>query len=411
MINLERLKRDIEELGEIGRTPAGGVSRGAFSDADLQAREWFVRKLKEADLGVTIDAAGNIFGRIEGSGPAILCGSHLDTIKNGGIYDGALGVLSALECIRVINELKLKTEFPIEVVSFTDEEERFVGFLGSYAVTGELKSDKLSEVRDSEGYLLRDCMRKCELDIAEIPRAKRNAEGIKAFIELHIEQGPVLESLQIPIGVVNAVKGDYRYRVDIVGRTDHAGVPMKWRRDALFGAVQFISSALNIIRRFEREETLVTVGVLELDPGLANVVPRHVFFTLDVRDNEIDHLSMLEEELNKLTGQLASELNLEMRMRPIMKIAPLALNHKIQAIITEEVKNLNLVSHELPSGAGHDAQILGRMVPAGMIFVPSHRGKSHSPDEFTSWKDIENGANVLLRTLLHLANGNTDFMR
>lgn len=404
-INIDRLIEDIEELSRIGRLDNGGVSRPSFSEADREARAWLVNKIKDADLELSVDTAGNIFGRIHGKGPAVISGSHLDTIPNGGKYDGALGVLCVLECCRVIKKDNLNTISPIEMVAFTDEEERFFFGLGSLAFTGQLDIDQTYTAQDVNGMALAEAMTQTGLNIKTIGNARRSQDDVKAFIELHIEQGPILEYESISIGVVDAVKGNYRYGVTFEGRTDHAGRPMKDRRDACLGAVLLIVEMKEALRQINNNyDTLMTVGIFEVQPGLANVVPGMTHFSLDFRDTNLEVLKEIESTLTKRAKNIASQFNLEVAIEEILIIDPVHFSKKIQDVLKQVSNELGIKWQRISSGAGHDAQIVAQVIPTAMIFVPSQQGRSHCPEEFTEKKDIEHGANVLLHTLLRLAN-------
>ena len=403
-INIDRLIEDIEELSQIGRLENGGVSRPSFSEADREARTWLVNKIKEAQLDLFVDSVGNIFGRIHGKGPAVISGSHLDTIPNGGKYDGALGVLCALECCRVIKEDNLNTISPIEMVTFTDEEERFFFGLGSLAFTGQLDIDQAYAAQDANGIALAEVMAQTGLDIKTIGNARRTPRDVKAFIELHIEQGPILEYERISVGVVDAVKGNYRYGVKIEGRTDHAGRPMKDRRDACLGAVLLVRDIKEALKQINSDgDTLMTVGIFEVQPGLANIVPGMTYFSLDFRDTNIEILKEIESNLTKRAKNIAYQFNLEVAIEEILIIEPVHFSKEIQNILKQVSNELGIKWQRISSGAGHDAQIVAQVIPTAMIFVPSQQGRSHCPEEFTEKKDIEHGANVLLHTLLRLA--------
>ena len=403
-INIDRLIEDIEELSRIGRLENGGVSRPSFSEADREARTWLVNKIKEAQLDLFVDSVGNIFGRIHGKGPAVISGSHLDTIPNGGKYDGALGVLCALECCRVIKEDNLNTISPIEMVTFTDEEERFFFGLGSLAFTGQLDIDQAYAAQDANGIALAEVMAQTGLDIKTIGNARRTSRDVKAFVELHIEQGPILEYERISVGVVDAVKGNYRYGVKLDGRTDHAGRPMKDRRDACLGAVLLVRDIKEALKQINSDgDTLMTVGIFEVQPGLANVVPGMTYFSLDFRDTNIEILKEIESNLTKRAKNIAYQFNLEVAIEEILIIEPVHFSKEIQNILKQVSNELGIKWQRISSGAGHDAQIVAQVIPTAMIFVPSQQGRSHCPEEFTEKKDIEHGANVLLHTLLRLA--------
>lgn len=404
-INLPRLRKDLEELGEIGRTPEGGVWRSSFSEADMEARRWYFKRIEEADLHHWIDAAGNIYARVGGGSPAVIAGSHLDSVPNGGRFDGALGVMAAFECLRSIKEQGVRTKLPIEAVAFTDEEGRFGGFVGSFAVIGTLPYEEIQRRRDLRGMPLGDAMRNVGLDPAKIGDARREPKDIKAYIELHIEQGPILESLSIPIGVVQGIVAGSRTWITFRGRADHAGTtPMAMRKDALLGAAEFSLRAREMVLTEGSSATVGTVGVLELKPGASNIVPESAFLTLDLRDTSWEILQRLLERIRVLAHEIAAKWGLEVTVERMRISEPAQMSPNIQAVIDEVARDLGHKTHWMNSGAGHDAQVMAKITEAGMIFVPSRQGRSHSPAEFTDWDQIENGANVLLNTLVRLAN-------
>jgi len=404
-INLARLRNDLEQLGEIGKTPDGGVWRSSFSEADLEARRWYVQRIREAGLQYWTDAAGNIYARVGEGRPAVLTGSHLDSVPNGGRFDGALGVMAAFECVRTIQEQDIRTKLPIEAVAFTDEEGRFGGFVGSYAVIGNLPYEEILRRRDLHGVPLADAMRHVGLDPGQIAAARRGAGDLKAYIELHIEQGPILESLSVPIGVVQGIVGGSRTWVTFRGRADHAGTtPMSMRQDAFLGAAEFGLRAREIVLTEGSGSTVGTVGALELKPGASNIVPESAFLTLDLRDISWDVLQRLLQRVDIVAHEVAAKWGLEVTVERMRVSEPAQMSPSIQAVIDEVAQGLGHKTHWMNSGAGHDAQVMAKITAAGMIFVPSRQGRSHSPAEFTDWDQIENGANVLLNTVLQVAN-------
>jgi N-carbamoyl-L-amino-acid hydrolase len=404
-INLPRLRRNLEELGEIGSTPDGGVWRSSFSEADMAARRWYVERIAAAGIQHWTDAAGNIYGRVGEGGPAVLAGSHLDSVPNGGRFDGALGVMAAFECLRTIREQGIRTKLPIEAVAFTDEEGRFGGFVGSFAVIGNLPYEEVQRRRDLRGLALADAMRQVGLDPARIGEARRQASDLKAYIELHIEQGPVLESLGVPIGVVQGIVAGSRTWITFRGRADHAGTtPMAMRKDALLGAAEFSLRARELVLTEGSGTSVGTVGVLEVKPGGSNIVPESAFLTLDLRDISWDVLQRLLERVRLLAQEIAAKWGLEVSVERMRISEPAQMSPALQAVIDEVARDLGHTTHWMNSGAGHDAQVMAKITPAGMIFVPSRQGRSHSPAEFTDWDQIENGANVLLNTLLRVAD-------
>ncbi len=404
-IDLPRLRRDLEELGEIGKTPEGGVWRSSFSDADMEARRWYLKRVEEAGLQHWVDAAGNIYARLGEGSPAVLAGSHLDSVPNGGRFDGALGVMAAFECLRSIREQGLRTKLPIEVVAFTDEEGRFGGFVGSFAVIGTMTYEEVLRRRDLRGVPLADAMRQVGFDPARISAARRDPKDIKAYLELHIEQGPVLESMGVPIGVVQGIVAGSRTWITFRGRADHAGTtPMAMRQDAFLGTAEFGLRAREMVLTEGSGTTVGTVGVVDLKPGASNIVPEIAFLTLDLRDISWDVLQRLLERVHTLAHEIAQKWGLEVTIERMRISEPALMSPHIQAVIDAVAGDLGQKTHWMNSGAGHDAQVMAKITEAGMIFVPSRQGRSHSPAEFTDWEHIEHGANVLLHSLLRLAN-------
>jgi len=404
-INLPRLQNDLEQLGNIGTTPDGGVWRSSFSDADMEARGWYIQRIETAGLQHWTDAAGNIYARIGEGSPAVVAGSHLDSVPNGGRFDGALGVLAAFECLRCLKEQGMQTKLPIEAVAFTDEEGRFGGFVGSFAVIGTLSYEEAQRRRDLRGMPLVDAMRQVGLDPTRIAEARRQPKDIKAYIELHIEQGPILESLSVPIGVVQGIVAGSRTWITFRGRADHAGTtPMTMRKDALLGAAEFSLRARELVLTEGSGTSVGTIGALELKPGGSNIVPESAFLTLDLRDISWDVLQHLLERVRILAEEIAEKWGLEVSVERMRTSEPAQMSPHLQAVIDQVARDLGHKTHWMNSGAGHDAQVLAKITEAGMIFVPSRQGRSHSPAEFTDWGHIENGANVLLNTLTRLAN-------
>jgi len=402
--NFARLKRDLEELGAVGRTQEGGVSRPSWSDADMQARRWLMERITAAGMEARVDAAGNIFGRWQSGSPVVLVGSHIDSVPNGGMFDGVLGVLAGLECLRRIKEEGVRLRHPLELVAFTDEEGAFGGFFGSYAFTGLLKAENIPNIKDSKGLRILDAMARHAMDAMQAPKAHRNPEGIRAYVELHIEQGPILESQRIPIGLVEAIVGIRRYGITFRGRADHAGTtPMKDRKNALLGAADLVLKGHNLILAEGTPASRVTVGILQLKPAVGNIVPAEAYLTYELREQSAEMLRTLAEKSHALAAEVASVWGLEISIETILEIDPVPMAEAVKAHIVAAAEELGCKVHRLPAMAGHDAQVVGRVAKAGMIFVPSKDGRSHSPLEFTADEDVERGANVLLLTLLKLA--------
>jgi len=400
-INRQRLLQDLADLGTIGRTPEGGVSRPSWSEADLEARRWLMARIQAAGLTGRVDGAGNIFGRWEAGGPVVLVGSHLDTVPNGGTLDGALGVLAGLECLRRVKEEGIRLRHPLELVAFTDEEGAFGGFFGSYAFAGKLTHDAIARSRDVQGRSITEAMGHVGLDSAQALSDRRDPADIRAYFELHIEQGPILERQRASVGIVETIVGIQRFGVTFRGRADHAGTtPLQDRKDALMGAAELIRRAHDLILTEGTPASRVTVGFMHVKPGVPNIVPAEAYLTLELRDVSSAKLEQLQARSRDLVHRVATEWGLTSSIETILNINPVPLSTDLQQAIQSAADELGCSTMRLPAMAGHDAQVVGSIAPAAMIFVPSRDGRSHSPAEFTSEDDIDRGANVLLNALL-----------
>jgi len=404
-IDLERLRKDIEELGRIGRGRDGGINRPSFSRADLEAREWLKDRIREAGLELREDGAGNIFGRLEGEGKTIMAGSHLDTVINGGMYDGAVGVLSALECLRRIKEEKVRTRKPLEAASFTDEEGNLVGdFLGSRAFVGPPERDLLEKGRTAFGVPFPEVLEATEFSTDTILRAHEQRPDLEVFLELHIEQGPVLESENRPVGIVDRIAGKRDWLCRFEGAPAHAGTtPFELRRDAFLGLADYaLKSTRFVASRYYG--SMLTVGRVQVHPGAFSIIPGRVDFTLDFRSVSEETLAELEKELLALAEEVASTRGLEFSHRVQDTTDPVRIPERMVEAIREESEKLGYDYLVLPSGAGHDTQIIARVAEPGMIFIPCEDGISHSPRERIKWEDLEKGANLLLHLLLRFSS-------
>lgn len=403
-INIERLRNDLEELGKIGRDEHGGVSRPSFSPADFEARDWLRDKIEQAGLCYRQDGAGNQFGRIDCAGRTVMAGSHIDTVPNGGMFDGAAGVVAALECLRRILEEKVPTARPLEVASFTDEEGNLVGdFLGSRAFMGMLDENEVRKGRTSFGLPFEDILRRTEFTADGILGAHKDRPELEAFLELHIEQGPVLEDEGLSVGIVERIAGKHYRQCSFVGQASHAGTtPFELRRDAFLGLADFALKATQHVAT-KHYGSMLTVGRAVLHPGSFSIIPGRADFTLEFRSSSEETLQVLEKEIFAIAEDVASTRGLGFASRVVDRTTPVVVPSRIVKIMEEECESLHTPWMKLTSGAGHDAQILAGACDVGMIFVPSPDGISHSPAERIVWEDLEKGANLLLRTLVRLA--------
>jgi N-carbamoyl-L-amino-acid hydrolase len=403
-VNGQRLKSDLEELGRIGRDERGGVSRPSYGPADFEARAWLKTKIEEAGLCYRQDGAGNQFGRAECGGPTVMAGSHIDTVPSGGMFDGAAGVVAALEAARRIVEEKVPLKRALEVASFTDEEGNLVGdFLGSRAFLGLLDEKEVRSGRTSFGLPFAEVLKKTPFTPESILAAHRSRPDLDAYLELHIEQGPVLEEEGVPIGIVERITGKHYRQCAFIGESGHAGTtPLELRRDAFLGLADFALKATQHVAT-KHYGSMLTIGKAALHPGSFSVIPGRADFTLEFRSGDAETLAAIEREVFGLAEDIASTRGLTFASRIVDKTTPVAVAPRLLEILEGECRSLGYPAMRITSGAGHDAQILAGACDSGMIFVPSPDGVSHSPAERVDWDALEKGANLLLRTLLRLA--------
>ena len=397
-----RLNRTLQELGRFGDSPQG-MQRIAFSPDDVAGRRYIMSLMSQAGLDIRIDAGGNIIARKEGSVaglPAIGMGSHSDTVPSGGKYDGALGVMAALECAQTLADSNLSLRHPIEVMVFTNEEgTRFHRWLiGSRAMSGLLLPEDLAAV-DDEGVTLASRMSDIGGDLSRVDEAQRAAGELAAFFELHIEQGPTLYQTGTPIGVVTGITGRALFEVEIDGMANHAGTtPMADRHDALVSASRLVLA----VQRMAAEDEIcrvATTGAIEAHPNAANVIPGKARISVEFRDVSMDALSAAETELRRAVERVSSDEGVTMQIHRQRFTSAVPIVDSMQAMVEEAAGRSSLESQRLPSGAGHDAQALAQIAEMAMIFVPSVNGISHSPEEFTTPEDCANGAQTLLNLL------------
>jgi beta-ureidopropionase / N-carbamoyl-L-amino-acid hydrolase len=405
LVNTERLRADLHALGEIGWAPGVGLARTTFSDAHLAARAWFLERVEAAGLKTRVDSAANhsaVLPSGERGARTLLLGSHLDSVPQGGRYDGALGVLCALEVLRSVQDAGLELPVTLEAVDFTDEEGTLLGTLGSWALTGALTPEMLAAPRGGREHLTAE-LERIDLSEAGLLAARRDPSTLAGFLELHVEQGPVLERAGIDIGIVTAIRGNASFDVTFTGEARHAGTtPMELRRDAVQGAASLVLAVRQTVMR-EFPGCVANVGEVHLQPGAYNVVPGQAQVCMECRSLDDAELDRLADALIGKARSAAAEWNLEVEVARVGRWTPVGTDSHVRAALLRSAEALGLTSMELASGAGHDAQVLAGVTPSGMVFVPSHRGISHDPAEHTSWNDCVNGANVLLRATVDLA--------
>ena len=398
--NSDRLKKRIKQIAQFGINEKGETTRVAFSKADLEARKFFISLMQKAGLDIHVDFAGNIIGRRKGKNNSlkpIMFGSHLDTVPNGGNYDGIVGSVGALEVIELLNENKITTNHPLELIVFSDEEG---GLTGSRALVGKLGSNAL-KVKTHSGKTIAEGIKFIGGDPTRLSEVKRKKGDIKAFLELHIEQGAILDSEKLQIGIVEGIVGIEWWDVIITGVANHAGTtPMNMRRDTVLAGAKFALAVNEIVNSYKGNQ-VATVGRFNAKPGAPNVIPGRADLSLEIRDLSKDMIWKVFRDIEKRAKLIAKETNTSIKFEYIDVAAiPALTDDRIKNFIENATKKLNFSYKRMASGAGHDAQDMAQIAPTGMIFVPSKRGISHSPKEFTSAQDMANGANVLLLTIL-----------
>ena len=396
-----RLNQRMRRLESFGANAAGGIDRVAFSDANIEALDWMAGLLVESGFSPSIDFAGNLIARKPGSSPelpSIMLGSHIDSVPGGGNYDGQVGSMGALEVAATLADAAYTTRHPLEISIFSNEEG---GKTGSRALAGEVETFELDIVTAS-GFTIADGIQRLGGNPDRLEELRRRDGSVEAFLELHIEQGAVLDADEIDIGVVEGIVGIMRWTVIVEGSTNPAGTtPMDRRSDAMVGAARFIDLVHTTARRMPGRQ-VATVGRLEAEPGAPNVIPGRVTMTLEIRDLSMAGIERVFNEISGNSVRITEETGTRFSFQRFYtsRAAPTAL--WIREIIETSAQGLGLSTHRMPSGAGHDAQSIALFAPVGMIFVPSVAGVSHAPDEHTTPQDVINGANVLLQTLLEL---------
>jgi len=401
-INAQRLLADLRALSAIGGLPDGGVDRLAWSDADLAGRRWFAQRIQEAGLEARLDAALNVFGRMPGTaGPYLLTGSHLDSVPNGGRLDGAYGAVAALEVLRTLVESGNPIAERVEVVGFSDEEGvRFAtGLIGSLALAGELEIARLRETQDWRGVPMQQVLAAAGRDVDRLVDAQQHLASITAFLELHIEQGPRMEAEGIALALVTGIVGVHRQRIQVVGEQNHAATtPFRRRHDAGRAAARAIAGLYELVQAID-DEAVANVGFIQFEPGGVNVIPGRAGFTLEVRQLDEAIVRRIVDAFAAALQKICREEGCRMEAELLSWVPPAPMDPAQIDMLDQACRELGREPGRLWSGAGHDAAVLSRHVPTGMLFVPSVGGVSHSPRETTSDEHLVLGARALLRAV------------
>lgn len=404
-VDRKRLEEKINLLARIGMTRKGS-ERTAYSIKDMRAKDALTYLMRRSGLKVRVDGVGNIFGKTRaGTGPVVMIGSHIDTVPSGGRFDGVVGVASGIEIARTINENAVELRRPIEVCAFSAEESsRFgIGTLGSAVVAGELDAKDIEPLRDRLGTRLGEVLARLGRGHDAINRSRRNPSEIHAYLELHVEQGPILETGGKKIGVVSAISASTRLRVKFLGRADHSGTtPMNLRKDALAAASEMIL-AVEKISRDEVKGVVGTVGTLNLLPNAMNVVPGTVELGIDIRSISSEAKRKAVELVLQEARRISERRSIELEATTMKEDQPVTLDGDIVSLFEDVCRSREISYLNMISGAGHDAMKMARITRSGLIFIPSRRGISHNPDEWTDLGDIEVGANCLLEAAVRLA--------
>lgn len=406
--SLDRIKNDIEQLSKFNATPGKGLTRMTFTNEDRGAREYIKEQMRQAELLVYEDAAGTIVGKLEGEikdGPVVMIGSHYDSVKNGGNFDGPAGVVTGLEIARVMKDNNLKPKYPVEFIAMIEEEGgRFGGGLfASRAMVGNVSRESLDTFKDSQGISIAQAMNEFGFDPDKIHEAVRKSKDVKAFLELHIEQGPILEARGKDIGIVEYIVGINEIQIVVKGRPDHAGTtPMTMRADPLDAAAQVISK-ISTFAKEAGEGTVATVGVLGVLPGAANIVPAEVKFTVDIRSKKDECIKQVRENIERAMVEAAELKGVQYTIIDLLSVRPVKLADSILDKLNKYSDELGFKKELMLSGAGHDAMIMTKITDVGLIFVPSKDGRSHCPEEWTDYEQLQKGIEVACKTIIDIA--------
>src|SRR5262245_7866438 len=412
-INKRRLLRDLNAVSRIGIGDRGSVTRLVFSIKELRSRQFLIHQMRQIGLQIHIDRIGNIFGRLDGAKAetaALLVGSHLDTVVHGGKFDGTLGVIAALEAVRTLKEQKIVLQSPVEVVCFVGEESSRFGYstLGSSLMAGEVRGKDLAHAADAQGTKLEDILASMGIYRNNLLSMRRDPLTIKAYLELHIEQGPILEAKKKPIGIVTSIAAPTRFRVVFTGQVDHSGTtPMEMRKDALVAASELIVAVEKICRRYshmKKGRVVGTVGAMKIEPGVINAIPGKAELSVDVRSITANAKRRVVRLVQARIREIARRRKIRAEILPLREEDPVPLDRRLIHLLQECCESRNITYEIMPSGAGHDAMQMAKVTPAGMLFIPSRRGISHSPLEWSEPEDICLGAQLLLDSIIRIGN-------
>ncbi|MFV8979286.1 Zn-dependent hydrolase [Serratia fonticola] len=409
--NQLRIQQHLEQLAEFTATPGEGTTRMSYSPQGQQARAYIKAQMEAAGLSVREDAIGNIFGKSQAQDPAlpsVMIGSHFDSVPNGGAFDGPAGVVMGLEVAKLFQEHRLLPRYPLEVVALVEEEGASFGrgLLASCAIAGKVDAEELHRLRDSQGQSAAQCMAQVGFDADRVASVVREPQTLKAFIELHIEQGPVLEQEGLDVGLVDVIVGITQLVVTITGKAGHAGTtPMDRRHDALVAASQVIARVGDFARE-AGDETVATTGKIQVFPNGANVIPSKVIFTVDIRSKRLDKLQQVVEQTKACIQQQAGA-GIACQIEQPLLVEPTRLHSGIHSQLQKHSEALGLSHRTMVSGAGHDAMIFAGITDVGLVFVPSKDGLSHHPDEWTDYEQIQKGIDVIFQTVKEITEASS----
>lgn len=411
-LNIKRMRANLSELSKIGKIEGkAGINRVSFSEQDMAGREFLRQYMENIGLESHMDGVGNVWGRwLPGQAqkeklPSVIIGSHLDTVPQGGEFDGALGVLAGLEVVESLKEQGFQTKLPLEILATSEEEGCFGGMLGSQSLAGVVDKNWLETAQNQEGVSLKDAMKRHGLDYKDALSNTRPSETVKTFLELHIEQGPVLEQKKLSVGIVNAISGCAVWKICFEGRADHSGTtPMDMRADAFVGAAGFSCAIPDIIRAVGTQESRLTIGKIEILPNYPHTIPKQASCSLVLRDINETVMEKLADQCRSTLKKLADEHELSLSIEEISWLSPVSCSAEIVKLLQEEADKEKIDHIVMSSGAGHDCQFMANIAPAGLIFVPSKDGISHSQYEQTDWKDIEIGCRLLQSATIKLCS-------